>query len=89
MRKKDWYNHAVETIKQIKEMRSTTPLCLFSSPEEYLEILEDFTKLIYGMNHISKQTMDDFVKLSNSFDTFKKDLILYCEGLILEINKDD
>jgi len=89
MRNRDWYQHAVETIKRIKEMRQCNPLNMFCSPEHYLETLEDFTKLIYGINKVSDNVVSEFNELENSFDIFKERLFKYCDTLSQGISKRD
>jgi hypothetical protein len=89
MRSQDWHKYAIDTIKRIKEDRHTSPLGLFSTPEEYLVTLEEFTKLIYKLNQVPEGVIDDFYEMKKSFEIFKDHLDLYCGTLLKEIENDD
>lgn len=82
MRERDWYDRAIETIKRIKAFKHTSPLAMYCSPENYIEVLEDFTKLLYGLNQIPVETLSKFEELNFHFGKFKSDLIEYCEMLL-------
>lgn len=87
MRSRDWLKHAIETTKRIKELRQSSPLGYFSSPDEYIEVLEDFTKLIFGLNNVSDQAMSQFKETEKSFELFKENLFKYCDILLKEYEK--
>lgn len=85
MREREWYDRAIETIKRIQELRHTSPLGMYCSTENCLETLEDYTKLLYGLNQIPVKTVSKFEELNFQFGKFKSDLIEYCEMILKDI----
>lgn len=89
MRDRDWYNHAIESLKRIKSLKKTSPLGMFTSPEEYMTLLEDFIKLIYGLNAVSEKALNKFRMVESHFDSFKSELFNLCDILLIEAEKAD
>ena len=87
MRSRDWLQHAIETTKRIKELRQSSPLGYFSSPDEYIDILEDFTKLVFGINEVSPEAFIQFNETKLSFECFKENLFKHCDILLKEYEK--
>ena len=87
MRNRDWLQYAIETTQRIKKLRQTGPLGCYSSPEEYMQVIEDFTKLIFGLNQVSDEAMNQFHETEKSFERFKNDLFKHCDILLKEYEK--
>lgn len=92
IRTKDWYNHAEKCLTSIKSFTLHSPLGYYSSPEEYIETVEDFLKIFYGINEVPKEPINVFNKAKQGFDTFKNDISALCEILLeraKQINDDE
>ncbi len=84
MRSRDWLKYAIETTERIKKLKQSSPLGCYCSPEEYMEVLEDFTKLIFPLNQVSEEAANQFHETEKSFERFKKDLFKHCDILLKE-----
>lgn len=86
IRTKDWHQHAIDTIKRIKEFRQQSPLGYFSSPNEYMDTLEDFGKLFYDINGMPDEIAVEFISTRNSFDIFKNKVSNLCDILLKKVD---
>jgi hypothetical protein len=87
MRNREWLKHAIDTTQRIKELKQCSPLGYYTSPEEYMEILEDFTKLIFPLNQVSDEAANQFHETEKSFERFKNNLCKHCDILLKEYEK--
>lgn len=82
-----WKNHAEDTIKKIAEMQLHTPLGIHCEPDEYLETLENYTKLLFDMNEIPDKFVLDLENLDADWNRFKCKLSIFCKNLNEEFEK--
>ncbi len=76
-------------INRIKEFKQTSALGYYSSPEEYMDTLEEFTKLFYDINQVPDVVVNDFLITKKAFDDFKRKLNNLCNVLLEKINNDN
>ena len=89
IRSKEWYEHAVRTIKSLKEFRQQSPLGNYNSPAEYMDTLEDFGKLFYDLNGIPDDVLVEFRSTSNAFLIFKNKVENLCEILLKRVESEN
>lgn len=82
-----WKDHALDNIRRISEMTLHSNLGLHCDPDEYLNMLDDYTKLLFDMNKVPDHFIDDLEKLDNRWTLFKHLLIEYCKKLSLEMKQ--
>ena len=87
IRDKDWFNHAQRCLTNIKEFRQTSCLGQYTPPGEYMDLIEDFMKLFYGINEIPEKTIEVFNKAKKEFESFKNDISNLCDILLKEAEK--
>lgn len=83
-----WKEHAKDTTKKIAEMEMQSPLGLYCEPDEYLETLENFTKLLFDMNKVPDNFIVDLENLDADWSRFKFRLGNFCRSLYEELEKD-
>ncbi len=89
IRNKEWHSYAIQTIKKIREFRQQSPLGYYSSPEEYMNTLEDFGKLFYDINKMPDEVYMQFISTRNSFDIFKNKVSNLCDILLKKVENDN
>ncbi len=87
IRNKEWYNHAERCLRDIKQFRQASPLGYFTSPNEYLDVIEDFIKLFYDINEVTEDVIGTFNNAKDLYNSFKKDISDLCEMLLKEAEK--
>lgn len=83
-----WKEHAKETVNRISEIELKSPLGLHCEPDEYLDILQDYTKLLFDMNEIPENFIGDLDHLNKDWNTFKCKLRMFCKNLYEELEKE-
>ena len=83
-----WKEHAKETVNRISEIELKSPLGLHCEPDEYLDILQDYTKLLFDMNKIPDEFISDLESLQGDWSMFKFKLKDFCKNLYEELEKD-
>lgn len=92
MRDKYFRDHAKNTIERIREFREQSPLGMFNSPAEYIETLEEFVKLFYGINEVPGHVLQYFDDAKHNFLKFKESVNVVCDAMqerLKEINNDN
>lgn len=87
LRNPEWKKHAIEKISRIKEFREMSPMGYYSSPDEYMDTLEDFGKLFYEINRMPEEVAVQFISTRNAFEIFKNKLNFLCEDLLKKVNE--
>lgn len=83
-----WKDSAKATVKNIAEMQLHSYLGLHCEPDEYLETLENYTKLLFEMNEIPQEFIEELKVLDEDWRIFKFKLRQYCRKIYEELEKD-
>ena len=89
MRNRDWHEYAIRTIEQIRNFRQSGPLGNYISQAEYIDSLEDYLKLFYGVNAVPQSVENHFKETKESFNVFKRKIEVLCDILLKKVNDDN
>ncbi len=89
MKNKDWHEYAIRTIEQIREFRQISALGNYISPAEYINSLEEYVKLFYGINEVPGVIVKDFFSIKKSFEEFKVKINYLCDALLEKVRDDN
>lgn len=89
MKNSDWKDSVIDALKRIKSLKHTNPIGSFCSPEQYIQTLEEFTKMMYDINQVPPEAYANLMDMKIAFNNFKELLLNHCEILLKEADKND
>lgn len=83
-----WKDSARDYITKISTCELVDSIGRPCWPDEYIETLEQYTKLLFDMNQVPEKPIQDLKDLEMQWVRFKYNLRQYCSNLLKEIDKE-